>query len=61
MRLVQVPYLVEPEQNPLNLNLWSGSRFSDFLDRTEGSGLGSSKSLKNRTNLDRGITTMHKQ
>ena len=56
MCLVQVPYLVEPELNPLNLNLWSGSKFSDFLDRTEGSGLSSSKSSKNRTDSDHGIT-----
>ena len=56
MRSVQVPYLVESEPNPLNLNLRSGSRFSDFLDRTEGSGLGSSKSSKNQTDPDRGIT-----
>ena len=39
MHLVQVPYLVEPEPSPLNLNLQSGSRFSDFLDQTEQGGV----------------------
>ena len=48
--------LLGPEPNPLNLNLWSGSKFSDFLDRTEGSGLSSSKSSKNWTDLDHSIT-----
>ena len=48
--------LLGPEPNPLNLNLWSGSRFSDFLDRTECSGLSSSKSSKNWTDSDHGIT-----
>ena len=56
MHSVQVPYLVKPEPNPLNLNLQSGSRFSDFLDRTKGLGLGSSKSSKNQTDPDCGIT-----
>jgi len=30
MGSVRVPYLLEPELNLLNLNLWSSSRFSKF-------------------------------
>jgi len=65
---VQVPYLREPEPNLLNLNrtywTWTycpvqGS--ANFLDQTQGSGLGSQKSCKNLTDPDRGITTVDQQ